>query len=395
VELPVRPHARRVLRAMVVQSGEYLDHAQMMRHAWDGTLVSKHTVTVTVGEVKRALQEYSSWITCHPRLGYCLEVPNTEEMLRLGWHHMNRGTREGLEKAVRCFEDAALAGSEGRALEGASRAYLTLGTYNMQSPAATYPKFLAAHERVVALRGYTPELRVDRGLGFYVFERRYGDAEAHMLQALAEQPKLASAYVHLSMLYISWKRTEKALGMLQAARAADALSSGLALAEILVRFCGRDFVAAEEHGRQVLEVHPHFPSAIVFYAASLEALGRYDEALEQYHLVCMLAPDMAWHRALEGACFAKAGKPKQAQAVLEHLERLRTTDYVDGYHMALFLHALGRTDDAFAELERAYRDGCPTLSLIDVDPKIDALRDDPRFVILRNKLFPDRAAAAS
>jgi DNA-binding winged helix-turn-helix (wHTH) protein len=395
-ELTLRPQARRALRVLVTSSGLHLNHEQILRQAWDGLLVSKHTVTVTVGEVKRALAEYGNWITCHPRLGYSLQIPDSEEMLRLGWHHLNRGTREGLEKAARCFEDAAAAtGAVGRALEGASRAYLMLGSYGMISPAATYSKFLAAHERVVELRGYTPELRVDRGLGLYVFERRFADAEAQMLLALAEQPKLASAYVHLSMLYLAWQKPAKAQAMLAVARATDALSPGLALAEILVRFCGRDFDAAAEYGRKVLELHPHFPFAVVFYAAALEALDRYDDALEQYHLVCMLAPDIAWHRVLEAACFAKAGKRKQALAVLAYLERLRETEYVDGYHMALLMHALGRPDAAFAELDRAFLEGCPTLSMLNVDPKIDALRSDPRFPILCNKLFDHHCAAAS
>ncbi|MEO5926062.1 MAG: tetratricopeptide repeat protein [Bryobacteraceae bacterium] len=394
-EVPLRPQALRVLRALVVQGGLYLDHPQMIRQAWDGTQVSKHTITVTISEVKRALGQYSSWITCHPKLGYCLEVPDSEEMLRFGWHHMNRRTREGLEKAVRIFEQAALAGAQGRALEGASRAYLMLGTFGMWSPEASYPKFLTAHERVVELRGYNPEMRVDRGLGYCVFERRFDAAEEQMLLALAEQPKLGSAYTHLSVLYLAWRRPEKALEMLQAARAADALQAELALAEIMVRFCGRDYVGAQQYGSKMLELHPHFPAAIIFYAATLEALGRFEEALEQYHMVCMLAPDMPWYRALEAACFAKAGQTNRARTILMYLEKVRETDYVDGFHMSLLMHALGRTDDAFAELERAYREGCTTLSLMDVDPKVDALRGDPRFTILRNKLFPHDSAVAS
>jgi tetratricopeptide (TPR) repeat protein/DNA-binding winged helix-turn-helix (wHTH) protein len=395
LEIPLRPQANRALRALVSHSGLPLSHEQMLRHAWDGMQVSKHTVTVTVGEVKRALGEFGSWITCHAKLGYCLEIPGSEEMLRVGWHHLSRGTREGLEKSVRCFESAASAGAEGRALEGLSRAYLTLGTYGMMAPSAAYPKFLEAHERLVSLRGYTPELRVDRGLGLHVFERRFVDAEAQLMQAVKEQPRLATAYVHLSVLYISWRRPEEAVEMLKAARAADALGPSLALAEILVRFCGRDFEAAAEYGKKVLELHPHYPSAVAFYAAALEALGRFDEALEQYHLVCLLAPDIAWYRVLEATCFAKTGKLKQARAVLAYLERLRGTDYVDGYHMSLLMHALGQPDEAFVELERAYKDGCPTLSLIDVDPKIDPLRSDPRFVSLRNKFFDQGNAVAS
>src|SRR3954464_8837090 len=45
LEIPLRPQARKVLRALVVQSGVYLDHGQMIRQAWEGILVSKHTVT--------------------------------------------------------------------------------------------------------------------------------------------------------------------------------------------------------------------------------------------------------------------------------------------------------------------------------------------------------------
>jgi len=33
----------------------------MIAEAWDGTFVSKHTVDVTVGEVKKALQEFGLW----------------------------------------------------------------------------------------------------------------------------------------------------------------------------------------------------------------------------------------------------------------------------------------------------------------------------------------------
>src|SRR6478609_1525118 len=90
--LPLRPQALRLLKALVSHSGLHLDHEQMIRQAWDNVRVSKHTVTVTMGEVKRALGEYGAWIRCHPRLGYCIEIPESEDLLRTGWHHLNRRT---------------------------------------------------------------------------------------------------------------------------------------------------------------------------------------------------------------------------------------------------------------------------------------------------------------
>ena len=69
----------------------------MIAEAWKGTHVSKHTVDVTVGEVKKTLGEYGRWITHRPKAGYRLEVPTSEELVRKGWHFFNRRTREGAE----------------------------------------------------------------------------------------------------------------------------------------------------------------------------------------------------------------------------------------------------------------------------------------------------------
>lgn len=361
----------------------------MIRQAWDGVRVSKHTVTVTMGEVKRALGEYGAWISCHPRLGYSIEIPASEELLRTGWHHMNRRTREGLEKAVRCFDQAAVSiGSESRALEGVSRAYLLLGSYSMHSPRECYSKFKAAHDRVVELRGYSAELLVDMAMGLHLFERKFAEAEALLLRALSEHPRLASAYLRLSMLYVSSRRLTEAEDALRRARAADGLGPAVALIQILVDMSRRDFEAAAESGRRAMELHPHFPTAVVFYGSALEAMGKHQQALEQYRLACLLAPDIPWHRTLEAACLAKIGHVDEARAILSDLNKLRAYEYVDGYHLSILLHTLGETDAAFQELETANQIGCPTLTMMDVDSKLDPLRSDPRFAALRARIFP-------
>jgi DNA-binding winged helix-turn-helix (wHTH) protein len=263
-----------VLRALVANSGRHLDHEQMIRQAWDSAIVSKHTVTVTVGEVKKALGEFSGWIRCHPRLGYCLEVPESEELLRTGWHFLNRHTREGLEKAIDCFEQAARRdGAEIRALEGISLAHLLLGSHGMRPPREMYSRFLSAYRRVVEIRGLTPNLRVGRAFGLHIFERRFADAEALLLEAELERPNDVVGYVRLAMLYVAWKRMDDAVKTLAKARAADALSPIFAMAEILVRFCRRDYEGAVAYGKKVLDLHPYLHQVMTFYANALEFFG--------------------------------------------------------------------------------------------------------------------------
>jgi hypothetical protein len=65
------------------------------------------------------------------------------------------------------------------------------------------------------------------------------------------------------------------------------------------------------------------------------------------------------------------------------------TDYVDAYYMALLRDALGDSDGAFRELERAFDENSAALPILDLDPKMDSLRRDPRFALLRERLFGD------
>src|SRR5437016_5827218 len=99
-EVKLRPQALQALKVLLIHSGRTIRYEEMIADAWDGTLVSRHTVDVTVGEVKKTLQEYGGWIVNRPKVGYRLEVPKSDELVRKGWHFWNRRTREGFERAI-------------------------------------------------------------------------------------------------------------------------------------------------------------------------------------------------------------------------------------------------------------------------------------------------------
>jgi len=78
LEVALRAQAFRVLAVLAHAAGEPVDYKRMAREAWNGAPVSRHTVAVTVGEVRKALREYGSWIRYRRRFGFCLEIPKTE-----------------------------------------------------------------------------------------------------------------------------------------------------------------------------------------------------------------------------------------------------------------------------------------------------------------------------
>jgi DNA-binding winged helix-turn-helix (wHTH) protein len=391
-ELELRPQALRALNVLIRNSGQYVDHDQMIGEAWDGISVSRNTVAVTIAEVKKVLQEYGSWIRCRPKLGYRLEVPRGEDLIRVGWHLWKRRTREGFEKALASFQQAAEEdNTDFRAFEGMALSYLLLCTYGMRPPRQIYPKFVQAHQRAVAIGGLTAGLRSDRGHGLHICERKLDEAESDLLGAVREDPRLGTVYVRIAVLYCTMRRLDEALDVVLQGYAADPLCPVLPSTETFVRLCRGEFDAALVCGKNAIDLHPYQHVGRAHYAQALEATGQIEEALAQHRLICVMAPDVPWLLAVEGGCLARNGRQAEASAILDELQRTRESDYVDAYYVAMLSEALGRRDAAFQELQRAYDESSATLFMLNVDRRMDGLRKDARFKRLQRKLFDANA----
>jgi DNA-binding winged helix-turn-helix (wHTH) protein/Flp pilus assembly protein TadD len=388
VDLRLRPRAVHALHALVQNSGQCVEYERLIRDAWDGAFVSHHTVDETMREVRKALGEYGSWVVRHRKLGYGLEMPASENLVKEGWHLWTRRTREGFEKALTCFHQAALHNrADFRAFEGIALSYQMLSTYSMRPPREMYGGFLEAHRRATALCGMTPELRCSRAHALHLFERNLEEAESEFLQVLREKPTLATTYVRLSILYATMGRLDEARDVLIEARKVDPLWTLLPATEIFIRLCRREFHSAAEYGRKAVDLYPYLQLGRAFFAQALEFSGRTEEALGEYRFAGAMSPDLPWLRALEATCLAKNGRASEASKILEELNLIRTATYVDAYYMALLQDALGNRDAAFQELERAVQENSTMLYILDVDPKLDALREDARFLPLRELLY--------
>jgi DNA-binding winged helix-turn-helix (wHTH) protein len=392
----LRPQALAALRVLLRHSGDTVRYEQMIAEAWDGTVVSRHTVDVTVSEVRRSLGEFATWIVNRPKLGYSLEVPKSDELVRKGWHFYARRTREGFEHAIDCFEQAAgQCPSDCRTLEGLSASYLALAIFGMRPPHGMYGLFLEAHDRAIALGGLTPELRCSRAQGLHMFERRFAEAEAEFQQTIRDNPSLASAYVRLSMLYASLARWDEALEVLGRGYLVDPLLPTLPVMEINIRYWRREYDAAIEAGAKAVELHPYLQVGRAMYAQALECGGRLEEALTHCRTAIAMSPELTWLRAQEATCLARQGRHSEALVILKQLDVLRQSEYVDACYMAVLHEALGEPERAFDELARAREENSAWLYSLEVDPKMDPFRGDPRFKKLLAEAYKPAAVRSS
>ena len=374
-EIRLRPQALQALEVLLRNTGRPVSYEQMIAEAWKGTHVSKHTVDVTVGEVKKTLGEYGRWITHRPKAGYRLEVPTSEELVRKGWHFYNRRTREGAELAIECFEHAAAeCPGDARAFEGLSTCYLMLATFGMQPPGDVYPKFLETHEQAVALGGLRPELRCNRGHGLHLFEQQLEPAEAEFLAAIEEKPSLGAAYVRAALLYVTMDRLDDAAAMLDQLRAqgsagADAAGHGGAAALLAPRLRRRDRL--RQAGDRAASLPADRPRQLRAGARVLGTACRTRWRSTSWRRSC--------HRTCRGCARSRArawprwdGRPRRGRSSTSSSTCGAPSTWTRSTQSVL-REALGHRAEAMNELERADDENSAFLYSMNVDPKMDVL----------------------
>jgi hypothetical protein len=80
---------------------------------------------------------------------------------------------------------------------------------------------------------------------------------------------------------------------------------------------------------------------------------------------------------------ASAGQAERARALLVELLAAHPARHVAAYSVALVWCALGEHDRAFEWMGRAVEERDHWLVFLDVEPRFDPLRADPRFAALR------------
>ena len=83
---------------------------------------------------------------------------------------------------------------------------------------------------------------------------------------------------------------------------------------------------------------------------------------------------------------AAVGKTAEARAVFDELRARAKRVYVPAYDIALVCVGLGWKDQALEYLSQAYQERSGWMTYLNVDPRLDPLRSDARFVDLLRRM---------
>jgi hypothetical protein len=77
---------------------------------------------------------------------------------------------------------------------------------------------------------------------------------------------------------------------------------------------------------------------------------------------------------------------KKAEEIIRRLKDFSAKKYVNPYDVALIYIGLGSVDQAFEWLEAAFGDRSDMLVYLNVDPRLDPIRSDSRFLELTRRV---------
>ncbi|MBI4512823.1 MAG: tetratricopeptide repeat protein, partial [Gemmatimonadetes bacterium] len=135
---------------------------------------------------------------------------------------------------------------------------------------------------------------------------------------------------------------------------------------------------------------PNWAFARMWLAILLTHFGRFEEAIPELRRAVELSPTSAIMQAALAYGYARSGRRQEAFEIVKELEARSAGNHVPPYWLAVAYTGLGEGDRALGWLETGYRERDGWLLNVKVDPALDPLRGDRRFVELLRKLrFPD------
>jgi serine/threonine protein kinase/tetratricopeptide (TPR) repeat protein len=310
-------------------------------------------------------------------------APEAHDAYLKGRYYLNDRTETGFRKAIEYFQQAIE--KEPRyalAYAGLADCYNLLSNYDVLPPKETVPKAREAAMKALRLDDMLAEAHASLGYAMMQYDWDRLAAETEFRRAIELNPSYAEAHHWYGLLLATKGRFNDALGEMKQAQELDPLSPIINTNTGWILYFAREYDRAIPIYQKTLEMDPEFAGAHVKLAWAYEQKGLYDGAIAEFRKALILTSDHTAILAMLGRTYAASGQREEAMKVIAELNTRSKQAYISPYLIAAIYAELGQEDQAFQWLEKAYEDRSWWLIWLQVDPKLDRLRSNPKFADL-------------
>ena len=298
-----------------------------------------------------------------------------------GRYHLNERTEEGMLMAVDFFQKALEEDPQyALAHSGLADAFILLGNYGGLAPAEVRIKAASSAASAVMLDPNSVEANTSLAHVKASQDWDWEGAEAKFQDALRIDPRYATAHHWYAVLCLAPQgRLDEALDHILMAQSLDPVSSIIARDVAVIYFFRREFNAALEQCDHTIELNRHFAPTFLTLGLIQEQRKDYEEAAAAVQRALHLFPQSRRMKAALACVYALTGDREASLRILDELKEIAAASYVSPFDIGSVYVTLDMKDEAFACWEKACQDRSFGLVSVNVDPRFEHLRQDPRF----------------
>ena len=312
--------------------------------------------------------------------------PETYEDYLRGRHFLARRDAESMNKAAGYFQMAVQRDPQyAQAYAGLAATYDLLGTYELRPPEKSFPQAIEFAGKALQLDSTLSEAYTARASAESFYELDWVAADRDFQRAIALDPSSAFAHHWYAEHFNNVGKAERSVSELKRARDLDPLSLPINSILGIAYRAAHHYDEAVQQCKKTVELDPNFSMGHWCLGEAYMGERQYLAAVSELERATALGATPLLICDL-GCAYAGVGKDTEARAILKALEQNAQFAYVSPYLIASIYCALGEKDEAFKWLYSAFDRRDSHIVELSLDPLMDPLRSDPRFLPLIQRL---------
>lgn len=358
------------------------------RQLWAGQFDEKLTDIFSIQDsiTQKVANELKLRLGARSRKSYTESV-EAYQLYMLGNLHTRRLIRPEVEKGIEFYNKAI------EADPGYSLAYVEIANAHralvLTGDAPSKEMMPAAKTAALKATELDPELAeawAALASSEFWFDWDWKAAEEHYKRAIELDPANAASRLFYAHLLSNLGRHDEATVEVRKAREIEPASLITNAVEGQVLFFAGDLDASEAVLRRTIDLDPNFWLSHLFITRVYLAKHEWDQAAASALKAAEISGGNGEAIATAAFANASAGRVEEARRTLAMLSDRAKNRYVPSYALAQVHLALGETDEAIEDLEKAYRDREALMVFLKVEPKWDRIRNDPRFMNILERM---------
>ena len=323
--------------------------------------------------------------------------PGAYQSYLVGRSLMTNRSVENINKAIDAFSESVKKDPEfALAYIGLADAYALLNIYDFDPPPDAYEKAKDYVQRALLIDDSLADAHATLAYVKFYGERNRDTAELEFRRAIQLNPSFAQAHHWFAIVLSAMNDRIEAISEAQVAEQLDPMSPAVKAAKAMTYSFNGQYAEAIAECDAALEIDPRFMPAIRVKRWTLAAMGDFAAAKATFAIELEVGGgsiDQPGWKIIETQL---TGPNEDRRAKLELLDKAAASDLVQrnpkgfAFEAGLAYNALGETSKALDWIEKSEAAHAHSFNFLEVDPRIQNLKNDPRFRKLLEKLETPR-----